>query len=61
MEVDVSEETDKRLNQFFEEMVAGNLGFTSSAPAEGPVAGYDPVMGKPVKRKTKKQSDLEKK
>ena len=25
-------------------MAAGNGGFTSSAPAEGPVAGFDPVM-----------------
>ena len=27
-----------------EMMAAGNGGFTSSAPAEGPVAGFDPVM-----------------
>ena len=26
-------------------------GFSSAAKAEGPVAGFDPVMGKPQKRK----------
>lgn len=27
-----------------EEMVVGTGGFSGSAPAQGPVAGYDPVM-----------------
>ena len=28
-------------------------GFSSAAKAEGPVAGFDPVMGKPQRRKKK--------
>ena len=28
-------------------------GFSSAADAKGPVAGFDPVMGKPQKRKKK--------
>lgn len=35
-----------------ENMAVGTGGFTSAAPAEGPVAGYDKVMTKPLKRKT---------
>ena len=31
---------------------AGKPGFSSKAPAEGPTAGFDPVMGK-VRRKKK--------
>ena len=31
---------------------AGKPGFSSKAPAEGPIAGFDPVMGK-VRRKKK--------
>ena len=31
--------------------VAGKPGFSSKADAEGPTAGFDPVMGKVKKRK----------
>ena len=46
----------KRVIDFFkEEMVAnaagGSGGFSGSANAAGPVAGFDPVMGKVQKRK----------
>ena len=30
---------------------AGKPGFSSKADAKGPTAGFDPVMGKPQKRK----------
>ena len=30
---------------------AGTPGFSNKADAEGPTAGYDPVMGKVMKRK----------
>ena len=30
---------------------AGNPGFSSKADAEGPTAGFDPVMKKPIRRK----------
>ena len=33
--------------------VAGKPGFSSAAPAKGPTAGFDPVMGKMLKRKKK--------
>ena len=29
----------------------GKPGFSNAAPAKGPTAGFDPVMGKPQKRK----------
>ena len=29
----------------------GKPGFSSAAPAKGPTAGFDPVMGKMLKRK----------
>ena len=29
----------------------GKPGFSSAAPAKGPTAGFDPVMGKMMKRK----------
>jgi len=32
----------------------GKPGFSSAAPAKGPTAGFDPVMGKMMKRKKKK-------
>ena len=32
----------------------GKPGFSSEAPAKGPTAGFDPVMGKMMKRKKKK-------
>lgn len=41
-----------------ENMAVGTGGFTSAAPAEGPVAGYDKVMTKPLKRKLKKVKEL---
>ena len=34
--------------------VAGKPGFSSKADAAGPTAGFDPVMGKMMKRKKKK-------
>jgi hypothetical protein len=36
-----------------EMMTAGAGGFTGSADAAGPVAGYDPVMEPPTKKKKK--------
>lgn len=47
---------DKIIKYFREEMMAGNAvgqsgGFSSSADAKGPVAGYD----KPLKKKIKKR------
>lgn len=38
-------------------MGVGDGGFSSDSPAEGPTAGYDPVMGK-VKRRRKKRSGV---
>lgn len=40
----------KKLN---ETMVVGAGGFTSAANPQGPVAGFDPVMGKVQKRYAK--------
>ena len=37
-------------------MTVGDGGFTSDSPAEGPTAGYDPVMGSKVKRRKKQSS-----
>ena len=42
---------DKIIDIIREEMMttvsaAGKPGFSSTAPAEGPTAGFDPVMGK---------------
>ena len=31
-------------------MSMGDVGYQGAAPAEGPMAGYDPVMGKKKKR-----------
>ena len=47
---------DKIIQYMREEMMttgstAGKPGFSSKADAEGPTAGYDPVMGKVRKRK----------
>jgi len=39
-----------------EMMTAGAGGFTGSADAAGPVAGYDPVMERPKKRKYMKSA-----
>ena len=48
---------DKIIDIIREEMMttgstAGNPGVSSKAPAEGPTAGFDPIMGK-VRRKKK--------
>ena len=43
-----------------EMMAAGTGGFTNAADEKGPVAGFDPVMSKPLKRKLKKVKDLKK-
>ena len=40
-------------------MCVGAGGYTSSADAKGPVAGYDPVLGK-VDRRNKKQKNYPK-
>ena len=49
---------DRIINLVREEMMttqstAGKPGFSSKADAEGPTAGYDPVMGKVQRRKKK--------
>ena len=41
---------DKIIQLIREQMVAGTGGFTGSADPKGPVAGFDPVMGKVQKR-----------
>ena len=46
---------DKIINIIREEMMTtgstpGKPGFSSAAPAKGPTAGFDPVMGKPITR-----------
>ena len=50
--------------EFLDEMVsAGDGGFTAAAPAEGPVAGYDPMLGKfdkVLSRRRKKQAEKKK-
>ena len=47
---------DKIINIIREEMMTtgstpGKPGFSSAAPAKGPTAGFDPVIGKVKKRK----------
>ena len=47
---------DRIINLIREEMMttgstAGKPGFSSKADAEGPTAGFDPVIGKVMKRK----------
>ena len=49
---------DRIINIIREEMMTtgstpGKPGFSSAAPAKGPTAGFDPVMGKMLKRKKK--------
>ena len=49
---------NKIINIIREEMMTtgsttGKPGFSSDAPAKGPTAGFDPVMGKMLKRKKK--------
>ena len=51
---------DRIINIIREEMMTtgstpGKPGFSSAAPAKGPTAGFDPVMGKMMKRKKKKK------
>jgi hypothetical protein len=46
---------DKIISSIREEMMTtqstpGKPGFSSAAPAKGPTAGFDPVMGKPITR-----------
>ena len=61
----MSESLEQRKKRLLDEMMAaGAGGFTGAAAAEGPVAGYDPVMSTPldralkrVKKKRKKKSD----
>ena len=51
----------ERKQQFMDEMMAaGAGGFTAAAPAEGPVAGFDPVMDKTDKvlRRRKKKKEV---
>ena len=51
---------DYRLNKIInivrslneEMMAAGNAGFSSASPAEGPTAGFDPVMKGKIRRRT---------
>tara|TARA_Y100001937_G_scaffold88908_1_gene120156 strand:- start:392 stop:601 length:210 start_codon:yes stop_codon:yes gene_type:complete len=50
---------DRIINIIREEMMTtgstpGKPGFSSASPAKGPTAGFDPVMGKMMKRKKKK-------
>ena len=40
-----------RNNKLTEEMVAGADGFTGSADPKGPVAGFDPGLKSPIRRK----------
>ena len=54
-----SKKLDRIINIIREEMMTtgstpGKPGFSSAAPAKGPTAGFDPVMGKMMKRKKKK-------
>ena len=48
---------EQRKQRIFGEemMAAGNGGFTGASPAEGPTAGYDPVMGLKKKHDKKKK------
>ena len=52
---------EERKKKLLEEMMtAGAAGFTSAAPAEGPVAGFDPLMqkfDKILRRRRKKQAE----
>ena len=53
-----SKKLDRIINIIREEMMTtgstpGKPGFSSAAPAKGPTAGFDPVMGKMLKRKKK--------
>ena len=43
-----------------ENMAVGTGGFTSASAPEGPVAGFDKVMSKPLRRNLKKVKDVKK-
>ena len=46
---------EERKRKILDEMMAaGAMGFTGAAPAEGPTAGFDPVMGTPADKALKK-------
>ena len=46
---------EERKRKILDEMMAaGAVGFTGAAPAEGPTAGFDPVMGTPADKALKK-------
>ena len=54
-----NKKVDRIIDIIREEMMTtgstpGKPGFSSAAPAKGPTAGFDPVMGKMMKRKKKK-------
>jgi hypothetical protein len=65
----MSESIEQRKQRLLDEMMAaGAAGFTGASPAEGPTAGFDPVMGltkrspldkalKRLKRKKKKKKE----
>jgi hypothetical protein len=42
---------DKLISIIRENMVVGGGGFTGSSPAEGPTAGFDPLLGFRNKKK----------
>jgi len=46
-----------RQHKLNEMMTAGTGGFSGAADAEGPVAGYDPVMSPPCDKKKKKNKN----
>ena len=51
-----SKKLNRIINIIREEMMTtgsttGKPGFSSAAPAKGPTAGFDPVMGRMMKRK----------
>jgi hypothetical protein len=43
---------DRIIDLIRENMVVGAGGFTGAADPKGPVAGFDPVLNKPLKRKS---------
>ena len=49
----------RSLKALMEEMSVGAGGYTGAADPKGPVAGYDPVLGK-VDRRNKKQKNYPK-
>ena len=44
---------DRIIQIIRENMIVGAGGFTGSASPKGPVAGFDPVMSAPLRRKKK--------